>query len=178
MEKLQPLPTLTTPEPTLIQRCLQQDRLAQRQLYESYKTAMFTVAYRILADADDAHDALQEAFIAAFTDLNTFRQESSFGSWLKTIVIRKALYKNKWKRHYETYETAANQETPAWQGDITGEDLDYAIRNLPDGCRAVFTLIEVEGYSHKEVANLLQIAEGTSKSQLSHAKKLLQKALK
>jgi RNA polymerase sigma factor (sigma-70 family) len=73
---------------------------------------------------------------------------------------------------------AAEQETPMFPDSLTGEILDKAIRNLPDGCRAVFSLIEIEGYSHKETAVLLQISEGTSKSQLYYAKKLLQEALK
>lgn len=178
MENIQPYPKLTNLDNSLIQRCLQQDRTAQRQLYEKYKSAMFSVAYRILADHEDANDALQEAFIAAFTDLHSFRQDSTFGAWLKTIVIRKALYKNKWQHKHEGYQMAAEQETPTFPDSLTGEMLDKAIRNLPDGCRAVFSLIEVEGYSHKETAVLLQISEGTSKSQLYYAKKLLQTALK
>lgn len=162
----------------LIEQCLQHNRVAQRQLYDKYKSAMFSVAYRILADYDEANDALQEAFIAAFTDLDSFRKDSSFGAWLKTIVIRKALYKNKWKRKHESYETVLEQETPNWHDALTGEILDKAIRGLPDGYRAVFSLIEIEGFSHKETAELLQISEGTSKSQLFRAKKLLQEELK
>jgi RNA polymerase sigma factor (sigma-70 family) len=162
----------------LIEQCLQHNRVAQRQLYDKYKSAMFSVAYRILADYDEANDALQEAFIAAFTELASFRKDSSFGAWLKTIVIRKALYKNKWRRKHESYETVLEQETPNWHDALTGEILDKAIRGLPDGYRAVFSLIEIEGFSHKEAAELLQISEGTSKSQLFRAKKLLQEELK
>ncbi len=73
MENIQPYLKLTNPDNSLIQRCLQQDRTAQRLLYEKYKSAMFSVAYRILANYEDANDALQEAFIAAFTDLSSFR---------------------------------------------------------------------------------------------------------
>jgi RNA polymerase sigma factor (sigma-70 family) len=175
---IQPYSKLINPENSIIQQCLQNDRLAQRQLYEKYKSAMFSVAYRILADYDEANDALQEAFIAAFGDLASFRQDSSFGAWLKTIVVRKALYKNKWRRKHESYETVLGQETPMWHDALTGEILDKAIRSLPDGYRAVFSLIEIEGYSHKETAELLQISEGTSKSQLFHAKKQLQESLK
>ncbi len=186
MENIQPNLTLinqklTHPENSIIQviqQCLQHDRVAQRQLYDKYKSAMFSVAYRILADYDEANDALQEAFIAAFTDLSSFKQDSAFGAWLKTIVIRKALYKNKWRRKHESYETILGQETPIWHDALTGEILDKAIRSLPDGYRAVFSLIEIEGFSHKETAELLQISEGTSKSQLSRAKKMLQESLK
>lgn len=170
--------TVANPEIELLKLCLQQDRKAQQQLYDKYKTAMFTVAYRILADYDEANDALQEAFIAAFTELHTFKQTSTFGAWLKTIVVRKALYKNKWKRKHETYETALGQEDLTWHDTLTGELLEKAIASLPDGYRAVFSLIEIEGFSHKETAELLQISEGTSKSQLFNAKKILQQKLK
>ena len=71
----------------LIQQCLQHDRVAQRQLYDKYKSAMFSVAYRILADYDEANDALQEAFIAAFTELSSFKQDSTFGAWLKLTAL-------------------------------------------------------------------------------------------
>ncbi|MFY7786392.1 MAG: RNA polymerase sigma factor [Thermoflexibacteraceae bacterium] len=165
-------------ETDLVVRCLAEDRIAQRQFYDKYCEAMYNVAYRILFDEDEAADALQEAFVAAFADLKTYRAESSLGSWLKTIVVRKALYKLRHRKHFEDYNKIGHEGECEWQDALTGEALENAIKKLPEGYRTVFTLIEIEGYAHKEVAELLKISEGTSKSQLFHAKKMLQNLLK
>jgi RNA polymerase sigma-70 factor (ECF subfamily) len=162
----------------LIVRCRKGDRAAQKQLFDTYKKAMFTKAYRIVNDPDHAHDVLQEAFLEVFKDIGQFRGSSTIGAWIKTIVIRKALYKQKIELRYESISEAAHDEPVEWEDTLTGEQLHKAIQALPDGYRAVFTLIEIEGYSHQEVSTLLAISEGTSKSQLYHAKKLLQKMLK
>ncbi|CAN5913820.1 sigma-70 family RNA polymerase sigma factor [soil metagenome] len=138
---------------------------------------MFTKAYRIVNDYEQAQDVLQEAFVEVFRDMRSYRQEASLGSWIKTIVIRKALRQLQLERRFEPFEEGRHDQVVEWQDNLTGEYLDQAIRSLPPGCRAVFLLIEVEGYSHREAAALLGISEGTSKSQLHHAKKLLQKIL-
>ncbi len=163
-------------EVSLIHSCLQQDRKAQRNLYEKYKNGMFTVAFRMLNDRDDAHDVLQEAFIQVFRDLAKFQQRSTLGAWIKTIVVRCALKKIKKQKPILPLE-AKHDRPIVWSDELTGEYLDKAIRALPDGYRSVFVMIEVEGYSHKEVAHMLGIKEGTSKSQLYHAKRQLQKLL-
>jgi RNA polymerase sigma-70 factor (ECF subfamily) len=165
-------------ENELIVRCRKGDRAAQKQLFDTYNKAMFTKAYRIVNDPDHAHDVLQEAFLEVFKDIGQFRGSSTIGAWIKTIVIRKALYKQKIELRYESISEAAHDEPVEWEDTLTGEQLHKAIQALPDGYRAVFTLIEIEGYSHQEVSTLLAISEGTSKSQLYHAKKLLQKMLK
>ena len=139
---------------------------------------MFTIAYRIINDYDIANDALQEAFIQVFTDIKQFRGDSSLGAWIKTIVIRTAIRKLKKEDIFARVPLEQNGEVVSWPEEMCGEDLDKAIRSLADGCRAVFLLIEVEGYKHKEVANMLHISVGTSKSQLSYAKKQLQVLLK
>jgi RNA polymerase sigma-70 factor (ECF subfamily) len=162
----------------LIIRCRKGDRAAQKKLFDTYKKAMYTKAYRIVNDSDHAHDVLQEAFLEVFRDIGQFRGTSTLGAWIKTIVIRKALYKQKIELRYESINEAAHDEPVEWEDTLTGEQLHRAIQALPDGYRAVFTLIEIEGYSHQEVSTLLAISEGTSKSQLYHAKKALQKTLK
>lgn len=164
-------------EAELVRRCLKHDRQAQQQLYEQYKRAMFTKAYRILNDYDHANDALQEAFVEIFRDLGTFRFTSTLGAWIKTIVIRKALQKQRLEGRFDSLHSMPDEPLAPWPDHLTGEILDRAIRELPDGYRAVFLLIEVEGYAHKETAEMLGISEGTSKSQLYHAKKLLRKKL-
>jgi RNA polymerase sigma factor (sigma-70 family) len=162
----------------LVNQCIQQDRTAQRNLFEKYKKAMFNTSYRILNDHDHANDALQEAFVEVFRDLKNFRMESTLGAWIKTIVVRKSILKFKSEQRFEIYDQRQHDQGIEWPSDLTGEYLDKAIRSLPIGYRTVFTLIEIEGYSHKEVAEILNISEGTSKSQLYHSKKLLQEKLK
>ncbi len=164
-------------EQALIAGCRKGNRAAQRKLFDAYKKAMYTKAYRIVNNSDDAHDVLQEAFLEVFKDIHQFRGESSLGTWIKTIIIRKALRKQRIEFRYESLEER-HHEGIEWPNALSGEHLHQAIQALPDGYRAVFTLVEVEGYSHKEVSSLLNISEGTSKSQLYHAKKMLQKLLK
>ncbi|MEJ7659749.1 MAG: sigma-70 family RNA polymerase sigma factor [Hymenobacter sp.] len=156
-----------------------QDRQAQHQLYQQYKTAMFSAALRMLGgDRDLAQDALQEAFMEVFRHLAEFRRQSTLGAWIKAIVVRRALRTLRQEQRMEVYDHERHPEPlVAWHDNLTGEALDQAIRELPAGYRAVFCLVEVEGYAHREVAELLGISEGTSKSQLYHAKRLLQRKL-
>jgi RNA polymerase sigma factor (sigma-70 family) len=163
-------------EQELIDACLKHDSRAQFALFEKYKKAMYTLAYRLLNDTDKAQDCLQEGFIDVFSGLKNFRGESTLGAWIKQIMIRKA-YKLFDKHINESIESIPEESSNDIQGWIDGEMLDAAIRSLPEKCRVVFILIEVEGYGHKEVAGLLNISDGTSKSQLNYAKKLLQHKL-
>jgi RNA polymerase sigma-70 factor (ECF subfamily) len=96
---------------------------------------------------------------------------------MKTIVFRKSLLLLKIENRFTEYEKDRHDDVIVWRDDLTAEYLDKAIKNLPDGYRAVFLLAEVDGYHHKEIAEMLGISEGTSKSQLYHAKKQLQKIL-
>ena len=166
-----------TTESELVERCIRQERSAQKQLYDLYKNAMYSAAFRILNDSDNAHDVLQDGFIEVFRDIASFRRDATLGAWIKIIIVRKALLKLKLESRFETIDLNQHDQAIEWPDNLTGEYLDKAIRELPAGYRAVFTLVEVEGYAHKEVAEMLQISEGTSKSQLYHAKKMLQKKL-
>jgi RNA polymerase sigma factor (sigma-70 family) len=165
-------------EQLLLRGCLAQDRQAQYRLYQQYKTVMFSSALRIVGDRALAQDALQEAFIDVFQGLPTFQQQSTLGAWIKTIVVRRALRTLRHEQRMEVYDQERHPEPlVAWHDNLTGEALDKAIGELPAGYRAVFCLVEIEGYSHREVAELLGTTEGTSKSQLYHAKRVLQRKL-
>ncbi|WP_019948689.1 RNA polymerase sigma factor [Hymenobacter aerophilus] len=169
---------LSADEQLLLSACLTHDRQAQYRLYERYKTAMFSSALRILGSRDLAQDALQDAFVQVFQQLQNFRQQSALGAWIKTIVVRRALLTLRQEQRMEVYDSDRHTEPlVAWHDSLTGEALEKAIGELPDGYRATFCLIEVEGYSHREAAELLGTSEGTSKSQLHHAKRLLQRKL-
>jgi RNA polymerase sigma-70 factor (ECF subfamily) len=163
-------------ENELIDACIQNNRFAQRTLYDRYKRAMYTLAYRLTGDFDEANDVLQDAFLDVFKNLGSFRKDASLGAWIKTIVARKA-YKQFRKVSFIDYSENLI-ETETWDETLNSEYLEKAILSLPEGFRTVFVMIEIEGFTHKEVAELLSISEGTSKSQLFHAKKRLRKILK
>lgn len=166
-------------EAELVKACLDNDQMAQKALYDKYKKAMYTLAYRVTGDFESANDVLQDAFLKVFRGLHSFRAESTLGAWIKTIVIRTAYSKiRKNKMYFEDIENVNPNALVDWGDFLQAEYLEKAIMSLPEGYRAVFTLIEVEGYAHKEVAEMLGISVGTSKSQLFYAKRKLREKLK
>lgn len=164
-------------EKKLIEKALQNDRLAQKDLFENNYISMYTTAYRITNSKELALDAVQEAFVKVFRYLHTFRYKSSFNTWAKRILIREAVQLTRTETRWETIEGPVDEECIEWQDGLTSEYLQKAILSLPDGYRKIFTLIEIEGYSHREIAKMFDISVGTSKSQLFYAKKTLQKLL-
>ena len=167
----------TSEDKRLIDKCLKNDRMAQKDLFEKYYTAMFNIAFRIVREEDLAYDVVQETFIIVFNNLHRFQFRSTLGVWIRKILVREAVRKVKWKTGNEQELKEEIKDPVVWPDDFTGEYLHKAIMALPDGYRLVFTLVEIEGYSHKEVAQMMNISEGTSKSQLYYAKKNLQKKL-
>ena len=166
-------------ESQLLDACRQQNRTAQKTLYDRYAKAMYSTAYRILGDFDLAAEATQDGFLQVFRHIGQFEQRSTLGAWIKTIVIRAAISTlRRQKMAFETLQEWQQAEQPdPMPAALEAEYLEKAILQLPNGCRAVFLLAEVEGYTHKEIATLLQISEGTSKSQLWQAKKRLRELL-
>lgn len=161
----------------IVKGCISKDRVFQQILFDKYRKMMFSIAYRITSDTDLANDALQDSFIEIFKCLKNFQYKSSLDKWIKTIVIRfsiKLLNKEKKYLEKEDLDNVIIEEQPI---DFTAEELDKAILSLPSRNRAVFVLIEIEGYKHKEVADMLNVSVGTSKSQLNYAKNLLRKKL-
>ena len=157
----------------LLEGCINGDRLAQKALYEKYCKAMYTVAYRITNDFETAQDVLQEGFVKVFKNIDRFRRESTLGAWIKTIIVRTALSHIRKEVKHESLEPYHTQDLIDWGNHLDTEYLEKAIQSLPEGYRAVFVLIEIEGYAHREVAKMLGISEGTSKSQLYYAKRKL-----
>lgn len=166
-------------ERRIIEKCLDQDRSAQRDFFLKYKDAMYTILCRMLNDEDEATDALQETFISVFRGLSSYKYQSTLGAWIKTIAVRTAIGFLRKRSRLDLVPTdEVNDEPIVWPNYLNGEMLEKAIGQLSDGYRNVFLLIEVEGYTHKEVGQMLDISSGTSKSQLYHAKKHLQRMLK
>ncbi len=165
----------------LIEACKRGERKAQFKLYQLYARAMFNICTRMLGDSAAAEDALQEAFVNAFNKLHTFQAKASFGAWLKRIVINKCLsMMNKKKLFMEPIESMTEQvEASVIHSDLSlsPQKIHRAIKELPKGCRVIFSLYQLEGYDHQEISEILEVSVSTSKSQYHRAKKLLQKKL-
>jgi RNA polymerase sigma-70 factor (ECF subfamily) len=143
---------------------------------------MYNVGYRITRREEDAEDALQEAFISAFRNLESYRGDAAFGAWLKRIVVNKAINILKKRRHELMPENEAwdvsEEEAPAdYKEELTVDRVKQAIDQLPDGYRTVLSLYLLEGYDHEEIAGIMNISESTSKSQLNRAKNKLRELL-
>lgn len=168
----------------LIDRCREGDSVAFKQLYDLYKRAMYNIGYRIVNNADEAKDVLQESFISAFNNLENYRGDAAFGAWLKRIVVNKAINLVR-KRRFDRLPDESDQfdikeeETPdEFAGfPFTVENVKNAIAMLPDGYRVVLSLYLLEGYDHAEIAEVLGISESTSKSQFNRSKKKLKEIL-
>jgi len=173
---------VNTTEEALIQGCIHQDRRYQKLLYERYCEAMFTVAVRLCNHYEDAEDALQEAFLEVFKHIHQFRNESTLGAWIKKIVVRCAIKKTKKSLKYSEYEyttlPVTDDDFDTWAEQETDmEYLEKCILSLPEKCRQIFVLAEIEGYAHDEIAQMMNISTGTSKSQLHYAKQILKQKL-
>ncbi|MEH1008465.1 RNA polymerase sigma factor [Winogradskyella sp. ECml5-4] len=170
----------------IVEKCKQNDRQAQMQLYNQYCNGMLIVALRFVKDTMEAEDVVQEAFINAFSKLEHFKAEVSFGAWLKRIVINKCIdvLKSKKQRivELEAYHLNViednNEDDWTVEDDITVEDVKRAIEILPDKYKFVVLLYLIEGYDHKEIAEILNISEIASRTQLSRGKQKLKNALK
>jgi RNA polymerase sigma-70 factor (ECF subfamily) len=166
----------------LFERCKKNDNRAQRDLYELFKTRLMGLCRRYARSRNDAQDILQETFVKIFTRINQLESADKLESWVKTIAVRTAIdYYNKLKRQEPVY-TEVEYDVPNLDYEhmlenLSDEQLIAAINELPEGCRLVFNLFEVEGYSHAEIAVLMGVNEGTSRSQLHHAKGLLKHKL-
>jgi len=165
-------------ERDIIQGCKSGDRGAQKALYDNYKTQMYTLAYRITGNFEEAQDVLQEGFLKVFQHLKNFREDSALGTWIHTIMARTALEKVRGHMHFLDMEHHTEQVDEANHAPIDVQYLEQAIMALPEGYRSIFTLYEIEGFKHAEIADMLGISAGTSKSQLHKAKLMLRKKLK
>ncbi len=178
---VKPLSSKMISEQALIEGCCNHDRACQRALYDRYARKMFTVCQRYTRTAAEAEDVLQEGFIKVFAHLKTFRGDAKLETWLTRIFINASL--NYQRQKLYLFPMVDVETVPLVQHghfslvDLELEELLNLIKALPDGCRVVFNLFAIEGYGHKEIAELLGISEGTSKSQYNRARHLLQEKL-
>lgn len=178
---MQPAEEKTALYDKLINGCLREERGAQRRLYELTSPVMFAICLRYADSYQTAEDLLQEGYIKVFRNMGNYRGDGSFEGWMKRIFVNTAI--EHFRRQARMYPVT-NLESPLAQaqaGDamdhLEVDDLMAFIRRLSPGYRTVFNLYAVEGYSHREIGEMLGISEGTSKSQLSRARYLLQQMI-
>lgn len=170
-----------TNEKQLIKKSATGNREAQKHLYEKYAPKMLGVCRQYIKDIHFAEDVMVNGFVKVFKNLESFRHEGSFEGWIRRIMVRESITHLR-KRQFVVYDDTIYDRT-ALESTPTSSELDVAhiqnlIDELPEGYRAVFVLNAIEGYSHIEIAGMLAITEGTSRSQLFKARKLLKEKLK
>lgn len=168
-------------EEKLISACRKGDGKAQREVYEKYAPLMYAVCRRYIGQVDAAEDVLICGFTKVFQKIDQFKAEGSFEGWIRRIMVNEALsHIRKHKSMYLEVEIEYAEKEPdlgMLAGQLEAEDLQKLIDRLPSGYKTVFNLYAIEGFSHKEIAEQLDISENTSKSQLSRARKHLQSML-
>ena len=174
---MQPNDDKTTLYNQLIESCKNNNRDAQYRLYNLLSGKMFAVCLRYAKHREAAEDLLQEGFVKVFTNIDKFRGEGSFEGWVRRIIVNTAVehYRKSTKMYPMVNVDDVNKDIP-WTDtgdDLELEDLMKMINKLSHGYKTIFNLYVVEGYSHKEIAEMLEISEGTSKSQLARARYLL-----
>ncbi len=166
----------------IIRECIKGDSSAQELLYNKFASKMLGVCIRYFKSIEEAEDALQEGFIKVFANLKYYRSEGSFEGWIRKIMVNTALnIYRKNQKHYFHSDIDEIQEQ-YFGGNLisqkySAEQLLKVIQDLPTGYKLVFNLFEIEGYSHKEIAEMLDISVSTSKSQLLKAKNRLKNTL-
>ncbi len=169
----------------LVVECKQGSKKACYELYRLYSKAMLNVAFRILNSMNEAEDVLQESFLDAFNKVKDFRQETTFGLWLKQIVVNRSINLLR-KRKLEWVAIESDElENIADEEQADEEEMQYkvaqvkqAMQLLPEGYRVVLSLYLLEGYDHEEIGQILNITENTSRTQFLRAKRKLSEVLK
>lgn len=164
-----------------IRKCINGDRKVQNALYKQYAGKMFAVCLMYSRDSAEAEDNLQEGFIRVFTRIGQFGFRGSFEGWIRRIMVNTALEKYRKKNHLYSIENMEDYEEIPFAEEtissISAGDLLKMIQELPPRYQMVFNLYVIEGYSHREIGELMNISEGTSKSNLSRARIILQKKI-
>jgi len=169
-------------EEYIIAGCLRNDPSAQRELFNRYSPKMLSVCYRYAPNREDAEDMLQEAFIKVFTQIHTFQNKGAFEGWIRRIIVHTCI--NLLKKHKKFNESLDLAQASYLQvkeetipSIMQAKQVTECIRLLPIGYRTVLNLYAIEGYSHKEIAVMLDIEESTSRSQYTRAKSMLESLL-
>jgi RNA polymerase sigma factor (sigma-70 family) len=163
----------------LVDNVIAQNRIAQRTVFDRYKSMMMGICLRYCKSRDEAEDVMMEGFMTIFSEAHTFRRDGAFEQWMKRIMINTAInnYRKNLKHYFHSDIDEIDERTlikSEIAENYSAKDLMKILLELPEGYRVVFNLYAIEGYKHKEIAKMLDITIGTSKSQLSKARKMLQ----
>ncbi|HSZ86868.1 MAG TPA: sigma-70 family RNA polymerase sigma factor [Puia sp.] len=169
-------------EEAIFQGCLKNDAAAQRELYNRYSPKMLAVCYRFGHNREDAEDMLQEGFIKVFSQLHTFQNKGAFEGWIRKIIVHTCINNLKKNRRFNesvdlVYASAIQTREESVPSIVQAKQIVECIRMLPIGYRTVLNLYAIEGYSHKEISEMLDIEESTSRSQYTRAKQMLEDIL-
>jgi RNA polymerase sigma-70 factor (ECF subfamily) len=166
----------------LIEGCRREDRKMQYELYQRFAPKMYGVCLRYAGNSEEAEDILQEGFIKVFRKIGSFRGEGSFEGWIRRIFVNTAIEHFRRKTYLqpitEKEENTVEAQYLSVLDSLAERDIISLVQQLSPGYRTVFNMYVVEGYTHKQIAEMLGISEGTSKSQLSRAKLILQDLVK
>ncbi len=168
----------------IIKGCIKDDALCQKSLFNRYASPLLGVCLRYARNKEDAEDILQDSFIKIFKKIDQFKFEGSFEGWMRRIVVNTALKKYTVSRYLKEFSVDEVRDPTVPDGNaipafnhLTEKDLLALIHNLPDGYRIIFNLYVIEGFQHDEIANMLGIQPGTSRSQLVKARQMLQREI-
>jgi RNA polymerase sigma-70 factor, ECF subfamily len=166
-------------ENPLLQLAIENNRQAQHQLYSQFSPKMLAVCRQYIKDIHQAEDVMITAFMKVFVNLRNFENKGSFEGWIRRIMVNECIsyLRVNQKMKYTEDEFFVAESYDAISDQVSVEEIQALIDTLPAGYKMVFNLYAIEGYKHQEIAKILDISEGTSKSQLSHARKLLQQQL-
>ncbi len=165
----------------IIYKCREENSAAQTALYNLFSSKMYGICLRYSRDSGEAEDILQEGFVRVFSKIKQYEFKGSFEGWIRRVMVNTAL--EKFRRHDRLYpvEEMKIYESTEWVEEtissITANDLLRIIQELPPRYKMVFNLFAIEGYSHQEIGEMMNISEGTSKSNLSRARVILQKSV-
>ena len=163
-------------ETKIIKLAAENNRQAQQQIYTKFSSKMLSVCRQYIKDIQLAEDVMITAFMKVFTNLSKFEHKGSFEGWIRRIMVNECIsyLRVQKKVKFAEDEFFVEESFNEIDSQFTVEQIQYLIDALPDGYKMVFNLYAIEGYKHNEIAKMLGINEGTSKSQLSHARKMLQ----
>ncbi|MSP58440.1 MAG: RNA polymerase subunit sigma-24 [Flavobacteriales bacterium] len=164
-------------EKELVDGCIREDRICQRELWDRYSKKLMSLCIRYCNNQEEAEDALMEAYIKIYDNLNKFKFLSSLETWMRRVTVNLCINKIRARKHI--WNSISDDEYRIGFNDNTFENLQVQqilklVESLPVGYRTIFNLYAIEGYPHKEIAKILAIDEGTSRSQFSKARKALQ----
>jgi RNA polymerase sigma-70 factor (ECF subfamily) len=166
---------LNQEENEIIRLAIENNRSAQQKIYVKFSSKMLSVCRQYIKDIHQAEDIMITAFMKVFVNLKKFQYNGSFEGWIRRIMVNECIshIRVQKKVNFLEEENYSEDSLNNIESQFSVEDIQFLIDNLPDGYKMIFNLFAIEGYKHHEIASMLGINEGTSKSQLSHARKIL-----